>query len=141
MAEYSFIGKSIPRPDGLAKVTGEAVYTSDIYLPGMLVGKVKRSPYPFARILSINTDKARKLPGVAAVITARDVVQFPYGAPSCRGVAQSGSAPALGAGGRRFKSCRPDHLPVRSSIGQDTGFSSRQQGFNSPTDLHIRDKT
>jgi len=60
-------------------VTGEAAYSADIQLPGMLCGKIKSSPYPFARILSIDTDKARKLPGVKAVITARDVVQFPYG--------------------------------------------------------------
>ncbi len=79
MAKYSFIGKSIPRVDGREKVTGEAIFSTDIQLPGMLFGKIKRSPYPFARILSINTDKARKLPGVKAVITARDITQFPYG--------------------------------------------------------------
>ena len=79
MAEYAVIGKSIPRVDGLEKVTGKAIYAGDIMLPGMLIGKVKRSPYPFAKILSINTDKARKLPGVEAVITAENVVQCPYG--------------------------------------------------------------
>ena len=79
MAEYSVIGKSIPRVDALGKVTGEAVYSTDLYLPGILVGKIKRSPYPFARILSINTNKASKLPGVKAVITAQNVVQFPFG--------------------------------------------------------------
>jgi len=79
MAQYSCIGKSIPRVDGLEKVTGEAIFSTDIQLPGMLCGKIKRSPYPSARILSINTDKALKLKGVKAVITAKDVVQFPYG--------------------------------------------------------------
>ena len=79
MAEYSVIGKSIPRVDALGKVTGEAVYSTDLYLPGILVGKIKRSPYPFARILSININKASKLPGVKAVITAQNVVQFPFG--------------------------------------------------------------
>ncbi len=73
------VGKNIPRPDGLEKVTGKAIYTTDIYLPNMLIGRAKRSPYPFARIRGINTEKARKLPGVKAVITARDVIQFPYG--------------------------------------------------------------
>ena len=79
MAEYSFIGKSIPRVDGMGKVTGEALYTTDIQLTGMLIGKIKRSPYPFAKIISIDTDKARKLPGVKAVITAKDVPQIPFG--------------------------------------------------------------
>ena len=63
MAEYSCIGRSVLRVDGLEKVTGEAIYTGDVQLPGMLFGRIKSSPYPFAKILSINTDKARKLPG------------------------------------------------------------------------------
>ena len=79
MADYRFIGKSIPRVDAREKVTGEAVYSSDIHLPGMIVGKCKRSPHPFARILTIDCQKARRLRGVHAVITARDVAQFPYG--------------------------------------------------------------
>ena len=62
--EYSYVGKSIPRVDALEKVTGEAIFSADIHLPGMLIGKIKSSPYPFARILSINTDRAKKLPGV-----------------------------------------------------------------------------
>ncbi|MFC1955447.1 xanthine dehydrogenase family protein molybdopterin-binding subunit [Chloroflexota bacterium] len=77
--EFEVIGKSVPRLDGLEKVTGKAIYTTDIHLPNMLIGRAKRSPYPFARIRSVNTEKARKLPGVKAVITAKDVVQFPYG--------------------------------------------------------------
>ncbi len=79
MGEYSYVGKSVPRVDAREKVTGEAIFSTDIQLPGMLFGKIKRSPHPFARILSIDTAKARKLPGVKAVITAQDVTQFPYG--------------------------------------------------------------
>ncbi|MDP2931851.1 MAG: xanthine dehydrogenase family protein molybdopterin-binding subunit [Chloroflexota bacterium] len=79
MAEYSVIGKSVLRVDALDKVTGTAVYSTDIKLPGMLTGKIKTSPCAFARILSVNTKKARSLPGVKAVITAHDVSQFPYG--------------------------------------------------------------
>ncbi len=79
MAEYTYIGKSIPRNDGLKKVTGEAVYTGDIQVPGMLSGKIKTSPYPFARILAVNCEKARRLPGVKAAISAHDIVQFPFG--------------------------------------------------------------
>ena len=63
----------------LEKVTGAAVYSTDIYLPGMLTGKINSSPYPFAKILSINTAKAKKVVGVIAVITAGDVVKHAYG--------------------------------------------------------------
>ena len=79
MAVYSCIGHNVKKIDSLDKVTGKAVFTSDISLPGMLCGKVKASPFPFARILSINTDKAEALHGVRAVITARNVPQYPYG--------------------------------------------------------------
>lgn len=73
------IGKSVPRVDAQEKVTGRAVYCADIKLPGMLTCKIKRNPYPSARILSIDTSKALRLPGVKAVITAQDVTQFQYG--------------------------------------------------------------
>ncbi len=76
---YSVIGKPIVNVEASLKATGEAQYTGDMKPPGMLHGKIKRSPYPFARILSIDTTKARKLPGVRAVITAQDVVQKPWG--------------------------------------------------------------
>ena len=79
MPKYSYVGKSIPRVDAKIKVTGEAIFTSDFKLPGMLWGKIKRSPYPSAKILSIDTSQALKLPGVRAVITARDITQFSYG--------------------------------------------------------------
>jgi CO/xanthine dehydrogenase Mo-binding subunit len=52
MAEYSIIGKPTPNVDGPAKVTGEAAYTIDMTLPNMLYGKLLRSPYPHAKILS-----------------------------------------------------------------------------------------
>ncbi|MFC1951582.1 xanthine dehydrogenase family protein molybdopterin-binding subunit [Chloroflexota bacterium] len=79
MAEHSFIGKSIPRVDGVSKAIGEALYATDIQITGMLIGKIKRSPYPFARIISIDTSKAEILPGVKAVITAQNVPQIPFG--------------------------------------------------------------
>jgi CO/xanthine dehydrogenase Mo-binding subunit len=74
-----YIGTSVQRVDALIKATGEAVYTDDIQLPGMLCGKIKTSPHPFARIVSINTERARRIPGVRAVINARNVDQFPFG--------------------------------------------------------------
>lgn len=79
MAEYSYIGKSVPRLDARDKATGAAVFSSDISFPGILYGKCKRCPHPFARILEIDISKALKLPGVRAVITARNVNQSYFG--------------------------------------------------------------
>jgi CO/xanthine dehydrogenase Mo-binding subunit len=64
--------------DAKDKATGEAMYSCDVKIPGMLFGKCKRSPHPFARMLSIDVSKALKLPGVRAIVTARNVTQFHY---------------------------------------------------------------
>jgi|AP95_1055475.scaffolds.fasta_scaffold04549_3 CO/xanthine dehydrogenase Mo-binding subunit len=69
----SAIGQSIPRGEGPDKVSGKAVYAADISLPGMLWGRVLRSPYPYARIISIDISQAEALPGVHAVVTGRDM--------------------------------------------------------------------
>lgn len=66
--EFSVVGKKTPRIDAYERVTGQAEYTGDIQLPGMLYARVLRSPHPHARIVSIDTSKAEKLPGVKAVI-------------------------------------------------------------------------
>ena len=79
MSDYNFIGKRMPRIDSRAKVMGKAKYTADLKLPGMLVGKIKRSPYAHARILSIDTSKAEKLPGVKAVVTGKDTEGVKWG--------------------------------------------------------------
>ncbi|MDR2018884.1 MAG: xanthine dehydrogenase family protein molybdopterin-binding subunit [Syntrophobacterales bacterium] len=79
MDNFSYIGKSVPRKDGPLKATGKAEYTVDVTLPGMLVGKVLRSPYPHARILNIDTSKAERLPGVKAVVTAADSLKIKHG--------------------------------------------------------------
>jgi CO/xanthine dehydrogenase Mo-binding subunit len=73
------VGKSVPRKDGPLKATGRAQYAVDISLPGMLVGKVLRSPHPHARIRHIDTSRAEKLPGVKAVVTAADSLQIKHG--------------------------------------------------------------
>lgn len=78
MSEYNVVGKSLPRIDGPEKATGRAVFTVDISLPGMLHGKILRSPYPHARILKVDTSAAEKLPGVAAVMTGRDIPDVRY---------------------------------------------------------------
>ena len=67
------IGKSIPRLDAVVKATGQAQYTVDLKMPGLLIGKILRSPRPHARIVSVDVTSARALPGVHAVITAADV--------------------------------------------------------------------
>ena len=72
-----WIGQRTIRPDGVDKVTGRAAFAADTTMPGMIWGKILRSPHPHARIKSINTAKAEALPGVKAVVTARDVVDFP----------------------------------------------------------------
>ena len=73
VASYSVIGQPIVRGEGAEKVSGQSVYTSDVILPGMLWGKVLRSPLPHARIVSIDTTRAAQLPGVHAVITGQDI--------------------------------------------------------------------
>ncbi|HEX2886871.1 xanthine dehydrogenase family protein molybdopterin-binding subunit [Vineibacter terrae] len=75
--DNKWIGKRTPRPDGMDKVTGRAAYAADTTMPGMIWGKILRSPHPHARIRSINTDKAAALPGVKAVMTSKDLVDFP----------------------------------------------------------------
>ncbi len=67
------VGRSLPRPDAQAKVTGAARYAADLAFEGMLHAKVLRSRYPHARLLSVNTRQAAAVPGVVAVLTARDV--------------------------------------------------------------------
>jgi xanthine dehydrogenase molybdenum-binding subunit len=70
--EFQVIGTRPVRHDGVEKVTGRAKYGADYALPGMLHGKVLRSPHAHARIKSINYDRALALPGVFAVITGAD---------------------------------------------------------------------
>ena len=67
------IGVSVPRIDGMDKVTGRATYVGDLEVAGMLHGKILRSPLPHAVIESIDTSEALKLPGVKAVLTRDDV--------------------------------------------------------------------
>jgi len=66
--EFSVVGKRIPRIDAHERVTGQAQYTGDIQLPGMLYARVLRSPHPHAKIVGIDTSKAEKLPGVKAIV-------------------------------------------------------------------------
>src|SRR5208282_4314137 len=71
------VGTRPIRPDGVDKVTGRANFGADMKMPGMLWGKIKRSPHAHARIMSINTDKAMALLGVKAVTTRADFPDIP----------------------------------------------------------------
>ncbi len=73
MKDFSVVGKPLPRVDGVSKATGQAKFTEDLRLPGMLYGKILRSPYPHARIVNIDTSKAEKLAGVKAVVTGKEI--------------------------------------------------------------------
>ncbi len=79
MSDYNIIGKSMPRVDARAKVTGGAMYSADLKFPRMLVGKILRSPFPHARILNIDTSKAKALPGVKSVVTGKDTYGQKWG--------------------------------------------------------------
>jgi len=76
--QYSVVGQGVPRVDAWAKVTGDATYTADIYLKGMLHGKILRSPHPHARILHVDTSRAKRLNGVRAVVTGADTAGVKY---------------------------------------------------------------
>src|SRR3974390_3161320 len=80
---FKWVGTRPVRPDGVPKVTGGALYGSDMSMPGMLVGRILRSPHAHARIRSIDTSKAIALPGVKAVVTSADFPEqkFEYVGP------------------------------------------------------------
>ncbi len=78
---YRFIGKATQRRDAQDIVTGTAKFLDDRKFPGMLHGKVLRSPHPHALIKSISRDDAMKLPGVKAVLTWEDVPDWKGGTP------------------------------------------------------------
>ncbi len=71
--EYKVLGKRPIRHDGADKVTGRAIYGADFQITGLAHGKILRSPHPHAKILSIDTSEAEKLPGVLAVATREDL--------------------------------------------------------------------
>ena len=73
MAEFKFIGTSVPRGEGKDKVSGQMVYAADLKLPNLLWAKILRSPHPHARIRRVDVSKALKIPGVRAVIAGADV--------------------------------------------------------------------
>src|SRR5919197_4403665 len=73
------VGRPTPRVEGEMKVTGKALYSADVKLPGLLWGKCLRSPISYGRIKSIDVNKALQVPGVKAVITGQDVTGLRIG--------------------------------------------------------------
>jgi xanthine dehydrogenase molybdenum-binding subunit len=88
---FTTIGHVTPRVDALARVTGQATYTNDLKLPGMLYARVLRSPHPHARIRRIDARAALCLPGVRAVITHENA-QVVWGAGAVAGGRQYSDA-------------------------------------------------
>ncbi|MEI6308273.1 MAG: molybdopterin cofactor-binding domain-containing protein [bacterium] len=78
MEPLKYVGQRIPEIYAWAKVTGEAPFTDDLRLPGMLFGKILRSPHAHARIRSINASRALELPGVVTVMTGADTPGIKY---------------------------------------------------------------
>src|SRR6202521_1125642 len=71
--ELSIVGKPLIKPDAFSKVSGQTKFADDIALPRMLYGRILRSPHPHARILRVDTSRARAHPGVLAVLTGDDL--------------------------------------------------------------------
>lgn len=75
----NFVGKSVPKTDGMAIVTGKPVYTDDLAPKNALVIKILRSPHAFARITSIDKSRAEKLDGLECILTYKDVPDVRFG--------------------------------------------------------------
>ncbi|MGE5854335.1 MAG: xanthine dehydrogenase family protein molybdopterin-binding subunit, partial [Deltaproteobacteria bacterium] len=75
---FSVAGTNAHRVDGIEKVTGKAIYTTDIQLPGMAHARILRSPHAHARLTSVDASKAKALRGVIATLTRDDIQAFNY---------------------------------------------------------------
>ena len=84
MSKYKVLNSRAPRVDAFDKATGKAKYTDDMKFPGMLFGAILHSPQAHAKIISIDTSAAEKLPGVKAVITHKDTLGVSYGVSPAR---------------------------------------------------------
>jgi len=73
MSDFRAVGTPVPRGEGGDKVSGATVYAADVKLQGLLWAKILRSPHPHARIRRVDISRAKKVPGVHAIITGEDV--------------------------------------------------------------------
>src|SRR5438445_239014 len=79
MADKQVVGNPTPRVEGESKVSGKAIYAVDVVLPGMLWGKLLRSPISYGKIKRIDTSKAAAVPGVRAIVTGEDCTGLKIG--------------------------------------------------------------
>jgi len=107
--EFAFIGQRVPKLDAIDKVTGRAIYGHDMKLPRMLYGKILRSERAHARILNIDTSRAKKLPGVKAVITGYDIPDIRVGFARDHPVLKTGKV-------RSFR----DEIAAVAAVDEDT---------------------
>ncbi len=84
MSNYDIINNRLPRLDTPAKATGKAIFIDDMSMPGMLYGALLQSPLAHAKISNIDTSAAEKVPGVKAVVTAKEAGMIPYGVSPAR---------------------------------------------------------
>ncbi len=84
MSEFQVLNTRAPRLDGPAKATGQAKYADDLSMPGMLHAAIFQSPVAHAKILHLDASRARKLPGVRAVVTAKEAGLVKYGVSPAR---------------------------------------------------------
>ncbi|MBI5571508.1 MAG: molybdopterin-dependent oxidoreductase [Desulfomonile tiedjei] len=84
MSEFRVLNTRAARLDAPAKATGRAKYADDLAMPGMLYGAILQSPLAHAKILNIDTSKARKFPGIRAVVTAKEAGLVKYGVSPAR---------------------------------------------------------
>lgn len=84
VGKYDIVGTRAPRLDAPAKVTGQALYVNDLRMPGMLFGALLQSPLAHAKILNIDTTRAKRLPGVKSVVTSEDAGLVKYAASPAR---------------------------------------------------------
>jgi len=77
--DWSVVGAKLPMLDAGAKVKGTAQFTDDLVFPGMLHGRILRSPLPHAKILHVDTSRAEKLAGVKGVVTGKDIADRKFG--------------------------------------------------------------
>src|SRR5210317_1884181 len=79
MQNLCSVGKRVPKLDAVDKATGRVKYIQDLKVPGMLYGKILYSKYAHAKIVKIDTSRAREIPGVLAVLTGEDIPDIRMG--------------------------------------------------------------
>ena len=146
---FTLIGKPQRKVDGLAKAAGKAAYTDDISLPGMLHGRILRSPHPHARIVSIDASRALALEGVHAVITGRDMPvrygiipwtpdEYPLCVERVRYIGGRGGGGGGGGRGHRDPGAAADTGRVRGAARVSGPGGRTRGGWKRGASLHPR---